>query len=215
LIQEKGAWTKWWWIQMHPKATWSAEERRAARAFGLAFLGVFLLIGLCGLKLIWGLGFGFQTSLVVSVVVGFLFAILNARGIASEISPNVVREGDDAAAKRLGGSVILPPEQFFIRRLWWLDWRYTHRWSAEEQWTRNAICGFASVLFIVPIAFELQVLADFGFSKGASALALVFVQLPLAFYVSRQLCVWLWPDYVKRADDNAVRRSNRNILPRP
>jgi len=199
---------------VHRGATWSAEERRAAGAFGLAFLAVFLFIGLCSFNFVWGLAFSVQTSLVVSILLAFLFGILNARGIASEISPIVIKEGDDAAAKRLGGAVVLPPEEFFIRRLWWLDWRYTHRWSAEEQWTRNAICGFASILFIVPIAFELWVLADLGFGKRASALALVFVQLPLAFYLSRQLCVWLWPDYVKRADDNAVKRSDRNILPR-
>jgi hypothetical protein len=208
-------WSKWWWLRLHQGAAWSAEERSAAGAFGLAFLGVLLLIGLCGFRLVWGVGFSIQTSLVASILLGFLLAILNARGIASEVAPNIVTRGDDAAARRLGGSVVLPPEEFFIRKLWWLDWRYTHRWSDEEQWTRNAICGLASVLFIVPVALELRILADHGFSKRDAALTLVFIQLPLTFYLSRLICVWLWPDYVKRADDNAVRRSNRNILPRP
>jgi hypothetical protein len=214
MAKKSGGWTKWWWTKVYQSANWCSKEFRAVGAFGLVFCGVFLLIGSSGFELAEAVGFGIQVKIIASISVGLLFAILNTRGIASEIFPVVVREGDDAAAERLGGTVALRPGESFVRRLWWIGWGNNSDWTDEEKWTRNAINGFAAALLLLPLLFEFRVLTNFGLSRRAMALLFVLVQLPLTFYVSRQFCVWLWPDYVKRADDAAVKRSNRNILPR-
>jgi hypothetical protein len=214
MAEKSDGWTKWWWTKVHQSANWCSEERRAVGTFGLVFFGVFLLIGSSGFELADAVGLGIQVKIAVSISVGLLFAILNTRGITTEIFPKVVRGGDDAAAERLGGKVVLPPEGSFVRRLWWIGWGNNSDWTDEEKWTRNAINGFAAVLLLLPLLFEFHVLTNFGLNRKAMALLFVLVQIPLTFYVSRQFCVWFWPDYVKRADDAAVKRSNRNILPR-
>jgi hypothetical protein len=215
-VQAKSnAWTKWWWIKVHQSMSWDSYERRAASTLGLLFVLISLGLGSFGFELADAMEFALPVKIMAGIFVGVPFGIFNARGIASEIFPLVVRNGDDASAKRLVGSVVLPSEEFFVRRLWWLARGAEADWTAEERWTRNAICGFAAGFLLVPLPFELPFLAGLEFNKKAIALFFTFVQMPLTLYVSRRLCVWLWPDYVRQADNAAVKRSNRNVSPRP
>jgi hypothetical protein len=200
-------WSKWWWLRIFSIPRWSVDERRALGALGVIFLSIFLFAVLVIFKLLRGLDFEPHFSLAASIPIAILFAILNTRGIAGEIFPNAIRKGDDAAVERLGGSVFLPPE---YPRLWWIDYRYTSRWSHEEQWTRNMIFVVALSIFVPSALFLVpHLMTWFGLSKRTSILLTMVTTLPLSFFIGRQFCVWRRPDFVKTADDNAVERYNR------
>jgi hypothetical protein len=209
------AWTQWWWAKASHYRHWSVDERRAAGAFWLAFFGLFLAIGLYGCFAMHYLRFGASANILIGIVLGLSTAILNARSVGSEIFPLITSRGDQASAKRMGCEVRLPPR---VPRLWWIDYRYTDRegeegqWSPEEIWARNVICGLAAIIWFTPIHWELGWFAEAGLSRQAAALTIVLAQLPLSFCLSRTVCICLWPDYMRLADDNAMRRVNRKSV---
>jgi hypothetical protein len=49
----------------------------------------------------------------------------------------------------------------------------------------------------------------FDVSKRTSILATMVTMLPLSFFIGRKLTAWMWPDVVRRADENAFARFNR------
>jgi hypothetical protein len=188
---------------------WSVEERRAGKVLALTFVSVLLFSFAVTLVLLLVLHIEPAQGVAASIPISIALMLLYARGIANDIFSDVVQTGDAAAAKRVGGWIPGPTDEPGSSSLWWLDYKLTYRWSAEEIWTRNAIFAIAAVLFLFPFAFELQLLEAFGMNKKTSAVVLVLVVLPLTLYLSRRFCAWMWPEYVKRADALAREREHR------
>ena len=191
--------------------SWSSDERRAAGAFTLVFLGWTAFIFFFCFSHFWKYLDG-ATSAWMAFVVAISFSVLVTRDGASGAFPAIVAKGDAAAASRMGGSVSLPDDGF-LQKLWWLDYRFTSRWSPEEQWTRNMIFAMTAVM-LAPLYLEITYLSSLGLNRGASALIFVLAILPAKLYLSRRICVWLWPDCTKRADENNLERYKRNNAPR-
>jgi hypothetical protein len=201
-------WSKWWWLQIYSIPTWSADERRAAGAFGVTFLATFLFMGLVFCYFIWRLQFTLNVALIGSAAISLFFATRYVRGMASDFFPDTVRKGDQAAAKRVGGTVILPDES---PGLWWTDYGpgANYKRSHEETFTRNAIFLIALPLLYPAILYLPPLLMVwFDVSKRTSILATMVTMLPLSFFIGRKLTVWMWPDVVRRADENAFARFN-------
>jgi len=203
-------WSEWWWIKILHFRAWSTDERAAAAALWITFFLCLVGIALFGWFAAVQLKLSSQIGIAGGLILGFVCALAHVRGVCWSSVPQVVSRGDVAAAKRTGGVIVIKPK---VPRFWWADWRYTHRpsvaghWSDEEVWTRNATCGLAAIFFVIPISFELPWLASLGFSKNATALTIVFVQGPLCFAISRLICILLWPDYLRQADQNAMNRA--------
>jgi hypothetical protein len=209
---ERNTWTKWWWLRVDQLQSWSVDERRAGRAFVLTFFGLSLLISIALLSLMLGLHFGSGLSVGISILVSLVLAPLYVRGVAGDMLSTIVRAGDVAAAKRMGGWVPeFPDDSVFLTELltpWWLEYKYTYGWSPEERWTRNAIFVIASVLFLVSFSLVFNFLQSLGLSKTSSGLIHILIVLPLTLFLARRFCVWMWPEYVRRAD--ALNRGRRN-----
>ncbi len=202
----RNTWTKWWWLRVDHIKQWSPEERRASRVLAFTFTGLLLFSLIATFVLLLVLRLGAAQGLAASIAISIVLTLIYARGIANDIFSGVVQAGDAAAAKRVGGCIPEPTDEFASLSLWWLDYKLTYRWSPEELWTRNVIFAIAAVLFLAPFAFELWMLEALGISEKAAALALALVLLPLSLYLSRRFCAWMWPEYVKRADALARQR---------
>jgi hypothetical protein len=203
----RNTWTKWWWLRVDHVKQWSIGERRAGRVLAFTFAGLLLFALAATFVLLMVLKLGVTQGVAASIPISVTLTLIFARGIANDMFSGVVQAGDAAAAERLGGWIPDPTDT--PPSLWWLDYEVTGRCSPEEYWTRNVIFAIAAVLFLAPLAFELQTLKAFGIGKGTSALVLVLVVLPLTLYLSRRFCVWMWPEYVKRADALAHQRETR------
>jgi hypothetical protein len=145
-------WSKWWWLQIYSIPTWSADERRAAGAFSVTFLATFLFMGLVLGYFILRLQFALNVALIASTAVSLFFVTRYVRGMATDFFPNTIRKGDEAAAKRVGGTVFLPDES---PGLWWIDWApgADYKRSHEETFTRTAIFFIALPIFSPAILF--------------------------------------------------------------
>jgi hypothetical protein len=200
-------WSKWWWLQIYSIPTWSADERRAAGAFGATFLAAFLFMGSLLGFYISILKFELYVTLTASIAISLWLVIPNVHGMASEIFPGTIKKGDEAAAKRAGGTVFLPDES---PGLWWIDWRATYNRSDEETFTRRVIfCIALPIFFPAALFFPPHLMVWFDVSKRTSILATLVTMLPLCFFIGRKLTAWMWPDVVRRADENAFARFNR------
>jgi hypothetical protein len=155
------------------------------------------------------LNLGAILSVVASIPISIALTLIYGRGIANDIFSDVMRAADAAAARRMDGRVLESTDGPASFSLWWLDFKLTFGWSPEELWTRNMIFAIASVLFLVPFPFEFRMLQALGMGENASALTLVLAILPLSLYLSRRFCVWMWPEYVKRADTLAHERESK------
>ncbi|HUC63814.1 MAG TPA: hypothetical protein VMA53_00205 [Stellaceae bacterium] len=90
--------------------------------------------------------------------------------------------------------------------LWWTSMATGKSWSREEQWTRGAIYMVGLVLFV---PFNLLIGSFFnrhGVEKHVGALTALLICVPPSYVFGRLVCARLWPDYVKRADENAAKR---------
>jgi len=91
-------------------------------------------------------------------------------------------------------------------RHWWLVYYATPRWTREERlvvaaiWLINipiSICIISIVYWsLTPIHVDIHVAAVAGF----------FIGFPGGLFISRGVCKWLWPDFVRKADQNATKR---------
>jgi hypothetical protein len=201
-------WSRWWWLQIYSIPTWSADERRAAGAFAVAFLATFLLMGLAFGYFILRLQFTLNVALIGSAAFSLFFAARYVRGMASDFFPDTITKGDEAAAKRVGGKVSLPEQS---PGLWWTDYGpgADYKRSGEETFTRNAIFLIALPLSCPGLIYLPPLLMSwFHVTKRTSILAAVFIMVPLSFFIGRRLTAWMWPDVVRRADENALARVN-------
>jgi hypothetical protein len=215
MLHSSNTGTKWWWLRIDQISNWSAEEGRGARAIGLTFVGVSILSFFCCFALLLRFDVGATLRVIVSLVIALVLTLAYARQIAGDLFPALVQAGDAAAAHRLGGWELGMSDPLPFLSIWWLDYKFTHGWSTEERWTRNAILAIAAVLFLAPFSFELRFLENLGVSKNTSAVILVLIVLPLTLCLSRLICVLMWPDYVRRADDLARQRQNNRKSPSP
>jgi hypothetical protein len=207
-------WSKWWWLQVYSIPTWSADESRAAGVLGVTFLATFLFMGLVLGFFISRLEFALYVTLTASIAISLWIVIPSVRGIASELFTDTIRKGDDAAAKRLGGTVGSPDE---TPGLWWIYYGAgTNKISREEQFTKAAIFFIAMPIFCpAALYFPPHLVVWFDVSKRTSILAIMVAMLPLSFFIGRKLSAWMWPDVVRKADQNAFARFNhRKPMPR-
>jgi hypothetical protein len=200
-------WSKWWWLRLYLILTWSADERRAAAAFYGTFLTSFLFMGGIMTFYISTLKFDLNVTLSASIAISLLIAVPRIRGLASEIFPATVKNGDEAAAKRVGGKVFLPDES---PGLWWINFGAgTGMISREEQFVRIAIFLIAMLIFCPSaLYFPPHLMVWLDVSKRTSILATMVTMLPLSFFIGRKLTTWMWPDEVRTADENAFARFN-------
>jgi hypothetical protein len=202
-------WSKWWWLQIYSIPRWSPDERRAASAFAVTFLVAFLFMGSLLSFYISVLRFELYVTLTASIAISLWLATSSVRRMASEFFPGTIKRGDEAAAKRLGGTVFLPDEN---PGLWWIDYNATYNRSNEETFTVRVIFCIAlplCFLALISVPPRLQVLLDV--SKRASILATFALVVPLCFFIARRLTAWMWPDVVRRADANAFARYNHHM----
>jgi hypothetical protein len=93
----------------------------------------------------------------------------------------------------------------------WLPWwlvlsKDVLHWSPEEHWAWGAIwlmsCPFGAIIIAV-LGYVLVKLG--GDPRWGPSVAFVFA-LPAAIYLGRRTCEWLWPETIKKADENAAKR---------
>jgi hypothetical protein len=95
--------------------------------------------------------------------------------------------------------------------LWWTSMATGKRWSREEQWTRGAIYIIAVLLFLALEALETWIMRQYQMEENSRMLIGTITCVPIAMFVSRRICVWAWPDYVKKADETAAKRLGDRI----
>jgi hypothetical protein len=200
-------WSKWWWLQFYFLPSWSPEELRAAASLAMTALVAFLVEWAFFTFLVSVFKFEFETTLAIAfLVVLLLFGRSNAR-IAAELFPNTVGKGDAAAARRLGGTVYFPDESPGI---WWVSYRSAGGRSHEEAFVIKVVyCIAMPILFPTLIVLPPVLRFLFEFDKRTSILATMITMLPLAFFIGRRFCSWMWPDESRIADVNAWASFNR------
>ena len=204
---------RWWWLRLDLVPTWSPDERRAAGVFYGVFLATLLLVGAVLTFYISRLKFDPEMTLIASIGLSLLTVIPSLRGLATRIFPATIKCGDEAAAKRVGGEVILPEKG---PGLWWINYGAgTNMISRDEQFVRVAIFAIAMLVFCPSaLYFPPHLMIWLDVSKRTSILATLVTMLPLSFVIGRKLSVWLWPDVVRRADENAFARFSHRELER-
>jgi hypothetical protein len=95
-----------------------------------------------------------------------------------------------------------------MMRWWWLQRAraVTDAWSTEERQTVWRIHLIGMPLFAL-ICIKLALfLFDRSVDPALIAFGSAFCSLVLAFTIARLIALWLWPDLLRRADENAARR---------
>src|SRR5262249_26326641 len=92
-------------------------------------------------------------------------------------------------------------------QVWWLTSRGTRDWSVEERRARWAIYGVAvpilAFLFFLVLTF---VTTFWRWPQTAGILAGLAGGGFSSLFISRALCVWVWPELMRQADANAAAR---------
>jgi hypothetical protein len=200
-------WSKWWWLKIYSISTWSPDERRAAGAIWGTFLVAFLLVASVFVVSISTLKFDPKVASVGAIAVSLLIVAPGMRGLASNFFPNTIKRGDEAAAKRTGGTVFLPEES---PGLWWLTSDGIGPYSREERFIALMIFLIAMLIFCpTALYFPPRLMAWFDLSKRTAILSIMLTVGPLSYFIGRRLSTWLWPDATRTAHENAWARFNR------
>jgi hypothetical protein len=85
---------------------------------------------------------------------------------------------------------------------WWLSYFGVQTWTVEERKVR-IVLGMSTV----PVMLVLYVLADvllewFGVERTGAALLAGLISTVLAFYSARPIATVLYPDLLRKADEN-------------
>ena len=93
----------------------------------------------------------------------------------------------------------------------WLPWwlvlsRDILHWSSEERWAWRAIWGMSIPFIVVIFAVGASVGIKLGVDPHLGPGVLSLFTLPAAIYLGRRTSEWLWPELIKRADENAAKR---------
>jgi hypothetical protein len=102
---------------------------------------------------------------------------------------------------------------WFSPKSWWLNYAAPPiRFSAEERTARIIVYTIAGPIWLLSIWFSFTILsADEFFEFPWDRLAMlgeVVLGGVVAVCVGRIICGWLWPDLVRKADENAANRKN-------
>jgi hypothetical protein len=214
--QSEGGWTKWWWLRFGQVGAWSGDERRAFGFFILTW-GMAVAISAYPALILFTklLGLSPKGSVIVWLIIAWPINLPGLRGLTSTLFPRTVIRGDDAAARRLGGRVFLPTNEFWIRNLWWIDVSLAKGiWSDEQMKVRGRTFLVSLCIFVPAFLIVASQLMSFGISERVSALIAFALIVPCALYAGRRFLILRWPDLVKKADDDAVAIVNRSIPPR-
>jgi hypothetical protein len=204
-------WTKWWWLRLESVSAWSADQRRAASAVYGTLLVCFLFAASVFAFYISRLKFDLNVTLIAAIAASLFAVVPNVRGITSAIFPGIIKNGDEAAANRVGDVLVLPGES---PGLWWINYGAgTNMISSEEQFVRVAIFIVAMLIF-VPSALYLprHMMIWFELSKRTSILSTLATTLPLSYFIGRKLIVQFWPEVARTADEKASARFNHRRL---
>lgn len=156
---------------------------------------------------------GAQGVVVALVTCGHRFVNLAAADEAVELPVDIV-----IAASALGipsnmrkasppsSSLLCWSNQVMKMNWWWTSMATGSQWSREEQWTRGAIYLIGVIIFLALDTLEMWFLNPYGVEEHVRAAVGLITCVPLALFFSRQICVRAWPDYVKKADENAAKR---------
>jgi hypothetical protein len=94
-----------------------------------------------------------------------------------------------------------------VMRWWWLARPSSASvWSTEERQTVWRIHLIALPLFAVGCYFLVMFLFNCGFDPAIDAFVGVALPCMVAFALARRIALWLWPELLRRADENAARR---------
>jgi len=95
-----------------------------------------------------------------------------------------------------------------MMRWWWITRprSITDAWSIEERQTVWRIHLIAMPLFAICCFKLVMFLFNGGVDPLIVAIASVVPTYIAAFAVARGVALWLWPDLMRRADENAAKR---------
>jgi hypothetical protein len=92
------------------------------------------------------------------------------------------------------------------QKLWWLSPTPGIVWSPVERWTRGTIWAIAFGLGILPLWGVSAIAVKLGLDRHVSAAISLFVCAPLALWLARAIALRVWPDKLREADQNAIKR---------
>jgi hypothetical protein len=200
-------WSKWWWLQIYALPAWSADERRAAVVRAVTALAVFLLTWTAFAYFIAAMKFEINQTLIISFLIVLIALGRTIARIADDIFPGTVAKGDQAAARRVGGTLYFPDES---PGLWWVSYRTMSNNSQEENFViRIVYCVALPILFPTLLILPALLRILFELDKRTSIIATMVTMVPLAFFGGRKICAWVWPDISRKADAIASARFNR------
>lgn len=201
-------WSKWWWLRVSSIPDWSADELRAAATFCATCLVACLFLSILFAACLSSLRLGFGLTFSVSAGIALMTTLPVLRDLTTDLFPNAIRKGDQAAAGKVGGEVFLSDEK--QPTLWWCDYHpgASHKISWEEQNIKIAIFLIA-ILIYLPCMYYLSpyLMGRFGLTESTSLLA-TMPMLPVSLAIGRKLSIRIWPDIAKRAEQNAIARYN-------
>jgi hypothetical protein len=93
---------------------------------------------------------------------------------------------------------------------WWATLGLDIDWSYEEKWTRGIIFVIGSIINLIPF-FVLDYFLKALIDRHNAALISAIICLPPSIWLGRRICLFTWPDFVRRADENAEKRLQREI----
>jgi hypothetical protein len=106
LVENANKWTKWWWVRLYQIPSWSSDERRAFWAFVVTFFIAALILTYPVLLFFNNvLEQDPKKNLLIWLILMWPVTLPGLRGLTSNIFPDSVIRGDDAAAVRLSGRV--------------------------------------------------------------------------------------------------------------
>jgi hypothetical protein len=162
-------WSKWWWLQIYSIPAWSADERRAVIALAVTGLLVFSIAWTAFALLIAAMKFELGETLSISFLIVLIGLGRTIARIADDFFPDLVAKGDEAAARRIGGTVYFPDESPGI---WWASYRSMSSQSQEENFViRVVYCVAMPILLPTLIVLPPLLRIMFEVDKRTSVIA--------------------------------------------
>jgi hypothetical protein len=93
-----------------------------------------------------------------------------------------------------------------MKKWWWLFGFAVALWSPEERRARAVLFITALVVFFILYIPEVSILLTVGVEEHVATLICVFTAVVPAFFAARPVCAWLWPEMLRKGDENAAKR---------
>jgi hypothetical protein len=88
---------------------------------------------------------------------------------------------------------------------WWFDLPDAS-WSHEERWAAMRIWLMATPIMPIVILLTGYILDKLGIDPYWSGRIAFLTGMAGGLYLARRICVWVWPETIKRADKKAAKR---------